>query len=344
MPRLPQGMYRRGSALYLRTWEGGRERRRSLGPDYTKALDSYHRIKSGDEVVVTPTTIAAKGEQWADTYVPMRRTEKGANEARSRFRKFLGRFMGHVAIDRVRPDHLREYRSWLEGIKSKKTGNRFKPSTVKHLLDDARSFFGWLEEGGYVARSPFPRGIMPKQPERAPNPFTEAEVEKLIALEEPYRWTIRVALASACRWGELTRLQASDLLRDGTLVVLQGKTGRVKRIPLPPDVAREILGRVGRLVPFSPSASGSFNAQVAKRAGFPFHVHRLRATAACAWLEGGMRIEVVSELLGHRSIETTRHYARLSDQAVRREVEQSWERTGSLTGSPPLMKDVSGTV
>jgi site-specific recombinase XerD len=41
-----------------------------------------------------------------------------------------------------------------------------------------------------------------------------------------------------------------------------------------------------------------------------------------------MRIEVVSALLGHRSIETTRHYARLSDQAVRREVEQSWKRAG----------------
>ena len=328
MPRLPQGMYPRGSAYYLRTWEGGRERRRSLGTDFTKALDAYHRIKSGQEPAATCTTIADLGERWADTYVPTRRTEKGTREALARFRRFLGRFMGHMAVDGVRSDHLREYRAWLEGIKSTKTGKRFKPSTVKHLLDDARSFFGWIEEGGHVARSPFPKGIMPKQPEKAPNPFTAEQVQTLIALEAPYGWTLRLGLASACRWNELTRLQATDLQKDGTLVVLQGKTGRLKRIPLPPDVVREIRGRVGRLIPFSPTASGSFNTQVAKRAGFPFNVHRLRATAACAWLENGMRIEVVSELLGHRSIETTRHYARLSSAAVRREVEQSWERTG----------------
>lgn len=41
-------------------------------------------------------------------------------------------------------------------------------------------------------------------------------------------------------------------------------------------------------------------------------------------LESGTRIEAVAQMLGHRSIETTRHYARLSDQAVRREAEKAW--------------------
>jgi len=197
---------------------------------------------------------------------------------------------------------------------------------VKHLLDDARSLFGWLEEGGYIVRSPFPKGIMPKQPEKVPNPYTEEELKTLLALEDPYSWTIKVALASWARWGEVTRLQAKDLQKDGTLTVSQGKTGRVKRVPVEPDMAAEIRGRVGLLVPFSPTSSGSFNREVTDRVGFKFTVHRLRATAACRALESGMRIEVVSALLGHRSIETTRHYARLSDQAVRREVEQAWER------------------
>jgi integrase len=321
-------MYRRGSAFYLRSWEGGRERRRSLGTDYTKACDLYHKIKGGDDAATAPTTVAAMGERWADVYICTRRDEKGTKEARVRFRRYLGRFAGHMAIDRVRPDHVREYRTWLERQKSKKTGRLFTPCTVKHLLDDARSFFGWLEEGGYVTRSPFPRGLMPKIPEKVPNPYTEGQVEAFLALEEPYSWTIRVGLASWGRWGEVTRLQAKDLQKDGTLIVSQGKTGHVKHVPVEADMATEIRRRVGLLVPFSPTSSGSFNREVTERVGFKFTFHRLRATAGCRALESGMRIEVVSRLLGHRSIETTRHYARLSDQAVRREVERSWASAG----------------
>ncbi|HEV8577718.1 MAG TPA: tyrosine-type recombinase/integrase [Thermoanaerobaculia bacterium] len=64
------------------------------------------------------------------------------------------------------------------------------------------------------------------------------------------------------------------------------------------------------------------------------HPHRLRHTAATRWLEAGMNLAVVQQLLGHRSIVTTQRYARLSDDAVRAEVERVWNRTGSVTGSP----------
>ena len=94
MPLLPRGMYRRGSAFYLRSWEGGRERRRSLGTQYTKALELYHRIKGGGERATVQGTVAKLGELWIDVSVKTRRIERGVRETRSRFRRLFRRFGG----------------------------------------------------------------------------------------------------------------------------------------------------------------------------------------------------------------------------------------------------------
>jgi integrase len=236
--------------------------------------------------------------------------------------------MGHMAIESVRPDDLRAYRIWIEGQKT------YKPETVRHHLADARRFFNWLADARYLDRSPFPRGLMPRVPERRPDRLCDTEVRKLLRSPEPYRFTIRLALATGLRWGELTRAQAKDV-EQGSLVVLAGKTGKVRRIPLPPDLLREIRRRVGRLVPFSPTSKGSFTRIVRRDSGVSgFHPHQLRHTAACRWLEQGMTLPAVQELLGHASVITTQRYSRLSDDAVRREMERVWAQTGSLTGSP----------
>jgi integrase len=217
---------------------------------------------------------------------------------------------------------------WIE---SRKT---YKPEAVGHHLADARRFFNWLADSRYIDRSPFPRGLMPRVPERRPDRLSEADVKKLLRTPEPYRFTIRLGLATGLRWGELAKTQAKDV-ENGSVVVLAGKTGKVRRIPLPPDLLGEIRRRVGRLVPFSQTSKGSFTRVVRKLSELSgFHPHQMRHTCACRWLEQGMSLPAVQELLGHAAVTTMQRYARLSDDAVRRELEHIWAQTGSLTGSP----------
>ena len=76
-------------------------------------------------------------------------------------------------------------------------------------------------------------------------------------------------------------------------------------------------------VPFSPSASGSFARTVRQLSGIErFHVHQLRHTFACQWLERGGSLAALQQILGHSTIVTTQRYARLSDDLVMREAER----------------------
>jgi integrase len=132
----------------------------------------------------------------------------------------------------------------------------------------------------------------------------------------------RLALGTGLRWGELCRAQASDLERE-FLLVHQTKSAKVRRVPLTGELLAEVRRRVGRLVPYARLSPGSFASTVRRLSGIErFHVHQMRHTFACQWLERGGNLAALQQILGHASIETTQRYARLSDEVVMREAKR----------------------
>ena len=326
VPKLPKGMFRRKGrpGWYIRLFSGGRERWVSLGADYAAACDK--RAGSGcwvHDLAESCGNGERSCERWLETYVETQRSEKGRKITAQRIRDYIEPFFGHMLVERVGSEDVRSFRLWLESRTSLSVGS------VWHVLSDVRCLLNWCADSGMIGRSPFPRRVMPRLQERPPDRLTDEEAAKVAAIEEPYGFVCRLALGTGLRWGELCRAQASDVKRvrvpgsvedQWFLEVSITKSKRVRRVPLLPDLIGEVRGRVGKLLPYATSSHGRFAEKVRRLTGVEgFHVHQMRHTFACQWLERGGSLAALQQMLGHASIETTQRYARLSDEAVMRE-------------------------
>lgn len=321
MPRTPKGLLRRGRHYYARLHQDGRDRWRALHTtDFVEACRQLRRLRTGElgpsRAEERKLTVSDLGLRWVETRIATARAPKSVRMAATRLAKYINPFLGHVLIGRVEPNDVRRFRLWLEG-RTLKNGKVVSVQTVRHVLSDLRCFLLWCVDSGFIDRSPFPRRILPRAAERPPEGFTAKEAEVLRGLAEPYGFYLRLLLGSGLRWGEAIQARASDV-ENGMLVVAAGKTKKVRRVPLGPQLLREIRGRIGRLVPLS--QPGSFNRRVRSLSGInTFHVHRCRHHYAIDWLSRGGNLKALSLALGHGSIGVTERYARMTDDFVREE-------------------------
>jgi len=263
-------------------------------------------------------TVRQVARRWLVKYVSTSRNSRNVRLAQVRVEKYLEPFLGRTRLDQITGDRLREYRLWLE-----RPETRISQQTVVHVLSDARCFLTWAASEGLLERNPFPRRLMPRIQERPPDRLSDAEVDTLLQIEEPFRSVLRLGLSTGLRWGELVQACAEHVVRiDAQLYLTVGagprgtKSRRIRRVPIAPENVR---GRTGRLVPFHDASV--FARSVRRRTGLQrFHVHMLRHTFASKFLEAGGSLPALQQILGHKSIETTQRYARLSDAAVHHEM------------------------
>ena len=317
MPKLPKNMIRRkgSGAYYFRKRFAGRDVWFALGTDFSEAKDKLKKLRRDDHIPLADVTVAEAAKRWLHQYVATARNEKQQVMAAARVKKYFDPFFRATLLQRVTREHIRSYRLWLEK-------HDIAPNTVGHILADVRCFLNWAEDAGLVDRSPFPRRIMPRIQEQPPDRLTDEEAEMLNALPDPHGFVCRLGLGTGLRWGELTRAQASDIQR-GCIMVHQTKSGKIRRVPLAPELLAEAKQHIGRLVGFSVLSPGSFAKAVRNGTGIAgFHAHQMRHTFACQWLEKGGSLAALQQILGHASIETTQRYARISDDVVMREAER----------------------
>ncbi len=119
-------------------------------------------------------------------------------------------------------------------------------------------------------------------------------------------------------------LQRGELVRDARkkiyrVVTSRQKTGTHVSVPLPDDIAAEVLSTFNGNEKYLFWTGGGFETSAVTnwqhdirglfRATFgndtDFTPHCLRDTAAVGWLSAGVSLEDVSKLLGHTSIKTT---------------------------------------
>lgn len=307
MPKLPQNLVRRGKTYVYRAKVNGRSVRVALGSDYEEACRRLRSLKTDVTPAGPEIAVEDAARRWLSIYVATARRERDRPLAAQRVRDYLAPALGHLLLRKLSREQIRGYRLWLEG-------RELSPQSVRHVLSDLRCMLNWCEEAGLLERSPFPRKVLPRIQERPPDRLTDDEIEAVTSIPDPHGFLCRFLLGTGLRWGELVRAQAADL-SGSSLVVGQSKSGKVRRVPLPPDVLAELKHRVGRICLFS--SHGAFNRMVKQLSGVSrFHVHQLRHTYACRWLEAGGSLAALQEILGHSTIVTTQRYGRLGEAHV----------------------------
>ncbi len=271
-----------------------------------------------------------------------------------------------VSVAAIGRDHIEDFKCW----QAARPGRGAKPlssTTIRQRLGLLRTFFERIIEWDYddaPARLPIYSSDLPVLDEPLPKFLDDPTAAKFMATlaRDPNRrrrLMVELLARTGMRVGELAALEDDAMIRQDDLHQLRipvGKLHNDRYVPLLPMLVDLIVdyktvrgpSRSGHLVErddgraFDRRTIQRYVATVAKRAGIG-HVHpqQLRHTLATQSINRGMSLEAIAALLGHRSMDMTLTYARISDRTVAEEyfkvteaVEANYRQMGSLsTGS-----------
>lgn len=208
-------------------------------------------------------------------------------------------------------------------------------TTIDNIRRIIASFFAWLEDEDFIVKSPARRIRHVKQPKLVKGVFTDEELETLRdGCDNTRDLAIVDLLASTgMRVGELASLNRSDIDFSERECIVTGKGNKqrvayfdartklhlqaylAERTDDCPALLVAIKGDARRL---SVGAIELRLRNLGKSTSVKrVHPHKFRRTLATSAIDKGMPIEQVQKLLGHEKIETTMHYALVSQSNVK---------------------------
>jgi integrase len=223
-----------------------------------------------------------------------------------------------------------------------------KKALIHDTLMDLRGFFKFLYEKGVISTniSAFiPKDNYQKQA-KLPAYYTEEEIEKLlksvdrgnIVGKRDYAILV-IAAYLGLRASDIARLRFDNLhWEQNTIILRQYKTGKNITLPLLPVVGNAILDYIqyGRpksdekyifllvISPFLPIRAQTIAGMMNRRfsyAGFKstnrrYGGHALRHSLVKELLNNKQSLPVISEVLGHKNTNSTRHYIRIDTKSL----------------------------
>jgi integrase/recombinase XerD len=207
-------------------------------------------------------------------------------------------------------------------------------TTIRTRLNHLWAFLHFLSDREIIDGRILKRKIKLKAPDLLPRAIAPGDVRKLLGCIDKARdrALILVLLRTGMRIGEVLRLQLRDLdIGERKIHIYEGEKNCLGRVVYLSDDAlmairlwlkkrdkmKEHLFSGLRSKMCYTSARNIFT-QYLRAAGLQhkgYTIHSLRHTFASELLNAGMRLEYLQLLLGHRNIEITRRYARLTDKS-----------------------------
>lgn len=230
-------------------------------------------------------------------------------------------------INMVSADDLKKY------LAIRQIHDAVSDTTIENEFRVLSSLYTWMSVKDIISKNPMARIEKPKKRKHKKKAFTAMEVERLrdSCKDIRERAIVEMLLSTWCRVSEMVGMDIADI-NENAITVL-GK-GRKERTVYLNSKARLALNKyLETRNDNSPALFVSYNRphnrllmsqfektmrDLGQRANVEnTHPHRFRRTGATMALKGGMRIEAVSHLLGHESIETTQIYLDINEDEMK---------------------------
>lgn len=222
------------------------------------------------------------------------------------------------------------------------TTRQYARRTVARKVAAIRRYFRWATQAGLLAADPSSSVHAPGGEGRLPRVLSHQELAGVLdgplPDDEP-AWrrsrddaVLELLYGSGLRVSELCSLDVDHLDLGASAVVVWGKGGKQRRVPMSEpscEALRRWLELRAEVLPAEegPTLFGNERGKrltprdvrrlLDRRSPVPTHPHALRHTYATHLLDGGADLRAVQELLGHADVATTQRYTHVSTERLR---------------------------
>jgi integrase/recombinase XerD len=273
------------------------------------------------------------------------------SEALTTFFRWLTR-EGFDDVREVTREHIRAYQLSL-------TQSKMTAYTVQGKLSGLRRFFEYLETTDTVLLNPCWGMVLPKNADRLPhNILSQAEAVRILNAPDTQtkqgirdKALLELFYSTGIRGEEMAQLTVLDVdCKNGFVRVTKGKFAKDRVVPMGSKAAQYVAEYLRQVRgpwsqhqkderalwlsnrwphgPVTKQAIAVLVCRYKKRAGItrPGRTHLWRHTCATHLVQGGANLAYVQRLLGHRSLETTQLYTRVSGAEVAQTIKRKHPR------------------
>lgn len=266
-----------------------------------------------------------------EIFLSSKRVEGCSDRTIGYYQAIISRLLSRVRIPirEISTDHIRSY------LAEYKDETNCSGTTIDNVRRIFSSFFSWLEDEDYIIKSPVRRIHKVKSRVLVKETFSD---ENLVMLKDHCKnirdlALIEFLISTGVRVGEIVKLKRSDIDFENRSCIVLGKGNRQREVYFDAKakihLEQYLKSRhdkadglfVSTRAPYgnlSISGVELIVRNIGKISNIPnVHPHKFRRTLATMAIDKDMPIEQVQKLLGHVKIETTMHYAMVSQNNVK---------------------------
>ena len=292
---------------------------------------------------ITPNFIDLKNENYQlpeAYYIYMAAKEQQgrmSEKSKEQYKMCLQDMLKYLSLplEKITINHLRLYIQYIS--KNKKTGKPLSTETLNQRKSIIRSFFKWLYEEEYIQKDPSVRIRRQKSNVKPRQQYTDIDIEQIRRACKTNRdiAIVDLLISSGIRVSECVGLNIKDVDLNKREILVCGKGGKWRTVYIDAKTVVSIKNYINERkdnnealfvslrFPYNRLSTSGVRKrlhQLTQNSGVEDIIpHRFRYTMATTAINRGMPIESIQNILGHSQLETTLHYAHVSDEKVRQD-------------------------